>query len=309
MIDKHLDLSSPTKPKRPLSVWELPASLLTSVHKFRRRNPRKGKLRSHYVAILAFVYRNRFVVTSQVRRRFAKFLKSDRTARRHLAELHESLGLLDLVPTPSPLWPKVYCLSRRGLRTLAESLAKKGRAWKPSAADRGRSEGYSPYHVIHELFITEFLLDLWQDAESRDDLELLTVQRRSLAKHPAFKIEMDGKPTRLIPDAMFLTREKSRGMMCWFLEIDTGSMSARQLDEKFRRYALWSNSDCGQKFLINSYRSSGAQNPRPQLRVLVCVAQHDNATTQIRIQNIFAVAAKFTVLRVMVIRPNEFRSS
>lgn len=51
---------------RPLTVWELPASLLTPVHKFRRRKPERVRKRPHYPAVLAFIYRNRFVTASQV---------------------------------------------------------------------------------------------------------------------------------------------------------------------------------------------------------------------------------------------------
>src|SRR5436190_10037774 len=102
------DLQAGSKRQRPLSIWDLPASLMTPPHRFRKRRPKRGRERSHHAAILAFIYRNRFATASQVQRRFVDILKSDRTARRQLAEMQESLGYVDLVPTPSPLWPKVY---------------------------------------------------------------------------------------------------------------------------------------------------------------------------------------------------------
>ena len=72
-----------------------------------------------YPAILSFVYRNRYAIASQIQRRFTTILKSDRTARRHLAEM-EALGYLDVITTRSvsPLWPKVYCVTKRGARRL-----------------------------------------------------------------------------------------------------------------------------------------------------------------------------------------------
>lgn len=56
---------------KPLSVWDLPASLLTSVHRFRRRRPKRGRERKHHAAILAFIYRNSFATASQAQRRFS----------------------------------------------------------------------------------------------------------------------------------------------------------------------------------------------------------------------------------------------
>ena len=79
-------------PRRPLSVWELPR-LATLVHCYRKSNRPAKKVRPHFPAVLAFVHRNRLATSDQVRRRFPEYLPSDRTARRHLAEL-ESLGLL-----------------------------------------------------------------------------------------------------------------------------------------------------------------------------------------------------------------------
>lgn len=253
--------------RRPLSVWELPQQLLTSVNRFRKRIPRRGKERRHYAAILAFVYRNRFVTASQVQRRFSQFLKSDRTARRHLAEMQESLGYLNLVPTPSPLWPKVYAISGCGLNKLRQSLTKQGKATDSQAAISERRRLYSMQHVVHELFATEFLLSIWEAAQNSANIELLNIQRRSLVKHPAFQLPaMHGK---LIPDGMFLVRCRSAGMVCTFLEIDTGSMNRRQMEAKFRAYAVWGDSANGRNFLIDLYRRHGAANPRPIFRIAV----------------------------------------
>lgn len=70
----------------PLSTWELP-KLLRSVHGRRYTADPNARERPHYPAILAFVQRNRFATAVQIRRRFPLQLRSDRTARRHLAEL------------------------------------------------------------------------------------------------------------------------------------------------------------------------------------------------------------------------------
>ena len=157
-------------PRRPLTPWELP-QLLTPMHRYKRSNGKQGRERPHYPAILGFVYRNRFAVASQIQRRFSTVLRSDRTARRHLEEL-EALGYLATAPMRgvSPLFPKVYFITGRGVRKLRESLAAQGKPWKAVRVDRrGRNteEGYSADRVIHEILTTEFLLAVWQTVRRR----------------------------------------------------------------------------------------------------------------------------------------------
>jgi hypothetical protein len=86
-------------------------------------------------------------------------IRSHNTTRRHLAEM-ESMGDLAVAETnnTSPLWPKVYFVTRRGLTRLKLALQEKGQQWTESLKDRRRSEGQSAQHALHELFITEFLL-------------------------------------------------------------------------------------------------------------------------------------------------------
>jgi len=117
----------------------------------------------------------------------------------------------------------------RRVRKLRNLLAAHTKSWKPSREDRcGRNtqEGYSADHIIHEILITEFLLAVWQTVRARPDLELLTVQRRSLAKRPAFQLAVGGRHSRLVPDAMFLFRQGGPGMVCCFVEMDNGTMNA-----------------------------------------------------------------------------------
>jgi Replication-relaxation len=260
------------KERRSLTPWELP-SLLTPVHVHRRAAKRLKKERAHFAAILGFVYRNRFAVASQIQRRFCNVLRSGRTTRRHLEEL-ESLKFLGVAPGRGvgPLFPKVYYLTGRGVRRLKESLAKLGKPWQPSRIDRrGRdaNEGYTAEQIVHELLITEFMLAVWQTIEGRLDLELLNVQRRSLAKHSAFQVVIGTRATQVIPDAMFLFRHNNESMCCCFLELDNGTMNAKQMKAKFARYAAWSQSSAGQRYLINLYIQYEAKDPRPAFRLLM----------------------------------------
>lgn len=107
--------------RKPLSVWELPKRA-ASVLEFRKPTIESPTLRPHFAKILAFVFRNRFAIASQIQRRFPMILKSDRTTRRQLAEMG-SLGLIatQAVTNVSPLMPKVYFVTAAGLRQLRKA--------------------------------------------------------------------------------------------------------------------------------------------------------------------------------------------
>jgi hypothetical protein len=283
----------PSKERRSLTPWELP-SLLAPVHRLRSSRKKPKKERSHFPAILSFVYRNRFAVASQIQRRFSNVLRSDRTTRRHLEEL-ESLGYLDVAPGRGigPLFPKVYYVTGRGVRKIRDSLSKQGKPWQPSRVDRrsrDAQEGYTADRIIHEILITEFLLAVWQTIDGRSDLELLTVQRRSLAKHSAFRLTVGSRHTRLVPDAMFVFRQTDGGMCCCFLELDNGTMNAKQIRAKYARYDSWSRSERGQQYLIDLYRRHGAREPRPTFRVLMVARSRTGSNDGCRVTELLAVA-------------------
>jgi len=246
---------------------------LTPAHRHRQSSRKGGTERPHFRSILSFVYRNRFAVASQIQRRFTSVLRSDRTTRRHLEEM-EALGLLGVAPARGvgPLFPKVYFVTGRGVRKIQESLAAKGKSWKPSRVDRsGRhtKEGYTTEQVIHEILLTEFLLAVWQTIDGRPDLDLKSIERRSVTKHPSFQFSVGKNRVHLKPDAMFLFAQKGSGMVCCFVEMDLGTMNRKQIKAKYRRYQAWSESAAGQTFLLDLYRCHGATDPRPTFRLLM----------------------------------------
>ena len=77
---------------QPLTPWELP-SLLTSVHTYRRSRRKAKRNARTFLPSWASSIAIGLPSASQIQRRFADVLRSDRTARRHLEEL-ESLGYL-----------------------------------------------------------------------------------------------------------------------------------------------------------------------------------------------------------------------
>jgi hypothetical protein len=207
-------MSSPT----PLSAWQLP-SLLIPIHQYKKSLIPNPKQRSHFLPIVAYVYRNRFAIASQIQRRFRHLLKSDRTTRRHLAEL-ESLGYLAVIPTrgTSPLWPKTYFCTSAGARRLSRPLHARGKSGHVIRVDCARPEGYSAGHVLHELLTTELLVNVWEFTQVNSGFELLQTERRSIPSQPGFAIEARGRSGRLEPDAWFVYRQEGKGMMCCFCE-------------------------------------------------------------------------------------------
>lgn len=278
-----------TPSRRPLSTWEFP-KLANSVHQYRKAKAPDPKIRRHYAAILAFVYRNRFVTANQVQRRFSRFLKSDRTARRHLAEM-ESLGFLEVQPVNSisPLLPKIYFVTAKGRRHLKAAFAKQGKSWEGAAYDRRRTSGQSFVHVWHELAITEFLLSVWQAVQAHPDWKLPVLERRSLRTHPAFEINRS-RHRRLIPDGLFLIHHP-KGKILSFLEIDTNTESQRQLVKKLESYQVWSQSPHGQEYLCNLYREMGATNPQPNFRLLFVIAPKIMGNEESRLQQFHELVA------------------
>lgn len=119
-----------------MSVWDLP-KLATSVHEYRRSTTADARMRPWFPAVLAFIYRNRLVVAEQIRRRFPKQMKSERTTRRRLAEM-QTLGLLSTHPTTgvSPLMPKVSFVTAAGVRRLKQAYRDQGKDWLASVRSR-----------------------------------------------------------------------------------------------------------------------------------------------------------------------------
>jgi len=286
------DSQNTEKPHRLLTPWEL-RTLLTPMHEYRRNKRANVSYRSHFDAILGFVYRNRFALACQIQRRFAHVMKSDRTARRHLAEM-ESLGYLGVAATrsTSPLWPKVYFVTQRGARKLRQVLSTRNKLGDVIRVDRSRKNGYSADHILHEVWLTEFLLTVSQRVDDGQNLTLPRIERRSMSAHPAFRVSTLGRQTWLEPDAMFLIRCPDRGMMCCFVEIDTGTMTPRQLHTKLQRYNYWQASAEGRSFLYDLYRRHGAHKPLATFRLLI-VAAHYAGKDQRRLDQWLSVIKLF----------------
>jgi len=178
------------------------------------------------------------------------------------------------------------------LARLKQALHDHGQDWTETLRDRRRSEGASAQHVLHEVLTTEFLLQTWEAAQATDDVEILATQRRSLAKHDAFKVIVGGQSTRLQPDGMFIYRQKGKGMMACFVEMDLDSMSLKQMAAKFRRYQAWAESPVGNSYLKTLYGRHGATAPSATFRILMIVSSRDTQPEHQRLTRLVELAGK-----------------
>ena len=99
-----------------------------------------------------------------------------------------------------------------------------------------------------------------------------------------------------VPDGMFLVRSK-QGLICTFLEIDTGSMALKRVVEKLQRYWTWSQSARSRDFIMDIYRKHGATNPQPRFRIAIVCGDANQTQGDRRLNSLMRAADKFTRLR------------
>ena len=196
----------------------------------------------------------------------------------------------------SPLWPKTYFCTAAGARWLRRSLESRGKTGHVIRADRGRPEGYSAEHVLHELLTTELLLDVWECSQAGTGFQLLQTERRTIPSESEFALEIRARRTGIEPDAWFVYRQEGKGIMCCCCETDVGTMSKNQLKAKFGRYEHWVTSARGKRFLMELYRSHGAQNPRPTFRLLTIACDRNRTRDNKRLDLIYDAVASFPAI-------------
>jgi hypothetical protein len=159
-------------------------------------------------------------------------------------------GELEVVRSHGVGGPNVYLITNRGLRKVAEL----GR--ESVVFHRRRPSGS---HLPHELVITEFAV-LVQEAERRlTGLRILWGERLGFPQHECFR--------GLVPDYAFMFQE-SQGRLVCLVEVSSGEESIIRLRQKLLAYALWIETDEAKQFLVELYRQFGANNPRPECRLL-----------------------------------------
>jgi hypothetical protein len=210
----------------------------------------RARERRHVPAVLEFLYENRYATADQVQRRFARYLPTHRTARRHLAEM-QALGYVTLAPcrSTSPNFPNVYVCTSKGVKRIRDACRTLGVPWSPGVTNRPGQGSFSSEFLLHELLVTEVALAVWSTGQTVPHVEVLETQRREFRSWTDLRFGYRGELVRLEPDYGFLTRTPAEGDLQHFVELDQGTMGLARMREKLLRYHAWSQSDPGRAFL------------------------------------------------------------
>jgi hypothetical protein len=263
---------------RPVSVWNL-GELIRPLPIRKQRCQRQPKLLPHYAAVTEFVHNSRFAIASQIQRRFATYIPTERTAQYQLASLVE-LGYLRTAPvrSTSPNFPFVYCVTGRGVRLIRDSYAALDNAWHGTAGEGTRTRGIALPSILHELLLTEFDLAVGEGIEQRPGLERMFVERQYFRPDKQLRFEHRARKHLLIPDSGFLVRLREQGirlpntsarLLLHFTELDNGTMPLARLLDKLRHYDLWSRSTEGAEYLARLYKQFGSSPVQPNFRLLL----------------------------------------
>jgi len=261
-----------------VSGWDLPQLVRPLGLQRARQRPDRRPLRPIHLAVLEFIWEQRFATGSQVMRRFARHLRTQRTTQRHLARL-VSQGHLAVCPVRStaPHFPHVFQPTGRGLRLLRETWEQYGIERPAFAAEERKQRGRGLNSILHELLLTEFAVGLHQSVGGRGDLEILERERRFYRRDRKLRYEAHGRPGTIIPDAGFLLahRQGSERHLLWHLvELDNGTMSVKRIREKLQRYQRWSASLEGKQYCTEVYSRHGQPERKPNFRLLIIA--HDS---------------------------------
>jgi protein involved in plasmid replication-relaxation len=225
-----------------------------------RQVPRPVRVSRPYsryaTSLLEFFVQHRTALAAHVQRVFPTVFRTDRATRMHLQTLvaRKELGILRGLGTAQP---NAYVLTERGLRAYRDRTATNGVAHTPHR--RRRPSGG---HVLHELLVTEAAIAVMEAVRLRPDLRLLWEERFGFVGQAAFR--------SLIPDYGFLLGHAQGRLVC-LVEVSSGEESPVRLGEKLTAYGAWAASTDAQEFLMDLYRTHGAQSPRPQFRLLFIV--------------------------------------
>lgn len=250
--------------------------LTTSLHPRSQASTRSPRRYSrHAQTILSFFSEHRTALAVHVQRQFRNLFGTDRTTRMHLQTL-VARNHLAVLSGRGIGQANVYLLTERGLRTLQRHAAE-------TADDERRPRRHLPTgsHLTHELLITELAVSLTDAIRTRPDLTLPWAARFDLTEHDAFR--------SLVPDYAFLLKH-AQGLLACFVEVFSGEESPTRIGQKLQAYATWAVSPETQDFLVDLYRTHGAEQPRPHFRLLIVAHDRRTGNDQSRLRQILAQA-------------------
>ena len=260
-----------------------------------RREAASARHKPHYFdpALIEWVYGSRFAITSQLQRRFPERLPSLRTAQRHVRRLVQ-MGLLAPAPVRStgPHFPMVIYATGKGINVLQETYRKFGKYWDGPRTEDGKAHGLALDSILHEILITEFDLSVQRTVDARDDLELLSRERRYFRRERRLTYEQRGSTHRVVPDAGYLTAVRSdtdRDLLpLMLLEMENGTHSMAKLRRKLQGYRQWSEGNAAD-WLSRLYGEHGEPQKRSFRLLLVAHDKHGTVSDERRLLDLLIV--------------------
>ncbi|REJ92513.1 MAG: hypothetical protein DWQ34_12900 [Planctomycetota bacterium] len=266
--------------------WEL-RELIRPLPVRRKSASTRHKLHYFDPALIEWVYGSRFAITSQLQRRFPERLPSLRTAQRHVRRLVQ-MGLLAPAPVRStgPHFPMVVYATGKGINVLRETYRKYGKDWDGPRTEDGKAQGLALDSILHEILITEFDLAVQRTIDGRDDLELLSRERRYFRRDRRLTYDRQGRTHRLVPDAGYLTAvcsDSNRDLLpLMLLEMENGTHSMRKLRRKLQAYRRWADGNAAD-WLSQLYGDHGDPQKRSFRLLLVAHDKHGTVTDERRL--------------------------
>ena len=266
--------------------WEL-RELIRPLPVRRKSASTRHKLHYFDPALIEWVYGSRFAITSQLQRRFPERLPSLRTAQRHVRRLVQ-MGLLAPAPVRStgPHFPMVVYATGKGINVLQETYRRFGKDWDGPRTEDGKAHGLALDSILHEILITEFDLAVQQTVDARDDLRLVSRERRYFRRDRRLTYHWRGSTHRLVPDAGYLTAVRSDAgrqlLPLMLLEMENGTHSMAKLRRKLQSYQRWTEGSAAD-WLSRFYHHYGEPQKRSFRILLVAHDKHGTVSDERRL--------------------------
>lgn len=231
------------------------------------------QLQPWHPRLIAYTHVLRFATASMLRRQFPQWLTSERTAHRHLATLVEQGYLAIADPwAVGRNFPYVYHATPAGVR-LVKRRSPNSAVVDASPAEQKRTRGYGLHSLLHELFISEMMIDLTRTVGERDDVRLLELERRYFRNDRRLTYVEDGERKSIEPDLGFLPEVRGeRGawsaLPMHFVEMENGTHSMKEIGDKLKAYHQWAKSE-SDEYLTAEFERLGASQPKPDFRLLI----------------------------------------
>ena len=196
-------------------------------------------------------------------------------------------GYLSLVrPTLEPTFPHVYTTTAKG-----RTLIRRHFEWDiPNVRD----EVTQLANILHELYLTDFDLYVWQAVQVRDDLEIKgRPERRYNLKDRQLNFTQHGSIYTLRPDVGFMLaqdRADETKLVWHMVEMDMGTENLGTVYKKVVVYDEWSHSEKGVEYLKHIYAERGRSTAdQPTYRLLVLLSDRQQGDFN-RLLNIYIKA-------------------